>query len=159
HSPQRPQEGSVGLVVEAARADALDAFEWYCFACRALVHRIEVKVEHLVKDLPPLYEAFYADEKARKCKNCGAVHPGKRRPSGWLKIRRRQPQATRYFLTAFASHASPLPGRCGTTAKPSAISSGSAKILSAQSIYSRKWAVGVAASRCALTSGKRCEDI
>jgi 3-hydroxyanthranilate 3,4-dioxygenase len=86
HSPQRPQEGSVGLVVEAARADALDAFEWYCFECRALVHRIEVKVEHLVKDLPPLYEAFYADEKARKCKNCGAVHPGKRPPPGWVKI-------------------------------------------------------------------------
>src|SRR6516165_8380564 len=86
HSPQRPQEGSVGLVVEAARADPLDAFEWYCFECRALVHRIEVKVEHLVKDLPPLYEAFYADEKARKCKNCGAIHPGKRPPPGWVKI-------------------------------------------------------------------------
>jgi 3-hydroxyanthranilate 3,4-dioxygenase len=77
HSPQRPQEGSVGLVVEAARPDELGAFEWYCFECRALVHRIEVKVQHLVKDLPPLYEAFYADEKARKCKNCGAIHPGK----------------------------------------------------------------------------------
>jgi 3-hydroxyanthranilate 3,4-dioxygenase len=86
HSPQRPQEGSVGLVVEAARPDELDAFEWYCFDCRALVHRIEVKVEHLVKDLPPLYEAFYADEKARKCKNCGAIHPGKRPPPGWVKI-------------------------------------------------------------------------
>jgi 3-hydroxyanthranilate 3,4-dioxygenase len=58
HSPQRPQEGSVGLVVEAARPGELDAFEWYCFECQALVHRIEVKVEDLVKDLPPLYEAF-----------------------------------------------------------------------------------------------------
>jgi 3-hydroxyanthranilate 3,4-dioxygenase len=86
HSPQRPQEGSVGLVVEAARPDALDAFEWYCFECGALVHRIEVKVQHLVKDLPPLYEAFYADEKARKCKVCGAVHPGKKPPAGWVKI-------------------------------------------------------------------------
>src|SRR5262245_48118045 len=44
HCPQRPQEGSVGLVVEAARPDELDAFEWYCFECHALVHRIEVKV-------------------------------------------------------------------------------------------------------------------
>ena len=68
HSPQRPQEGSVGLVVEAARPHELDAFEWYCFECHALVHRVEVKVQHLVKDLPPLYEAFYADEEARKCK-------------------------------------------------------------------------------------------
>ena len=86
HSPQRPQEGSVGLVVEAARPHELDAFEWYCFECHALVHRIEVKVQHLVKDLPPLYEAFYADAAARKCKNCGAIHPGKRPPAGWVKI-------------------------------------------------------------------------
>ena len=86
HSPQRPQEGSVGLVVEAARPDELDAFEWYCFECHALVHRVEVKVQHLVKDLPPLYEAFYADTAARKCKNCGAMHPGKKPPPGWVKI-------------------------------------------------------------------------
>jgi hypothetical protein len=46
-------------VVEAARPDELDAFEWYCFECQARVHRVEVKVRHLVKDLPPLYEAFF----------------------------------------------------------------------------------------------------
>jgi len=86
HSPQRPQAGSVGLVVEAARPHAFDAFEWYCFECRALVHRIEVKVAHLVKDLPPLYEAFYADTNARKCKACGAIHPGKKPPSGWVTL-------------------------------------------------------------------------
>ncbi|MGZ3326370.1 MAG: 3-hydroxyanthranilate 3,4-dioxygenase, partial [Xanthobacteraceae bacterium] len=85
HSPQRP-EGSIGLVVEAARPDELDAFEWYCFECQALVHRVEVKVRHLVKDLPPLYEAFYADARARKCKACGAIHPGKKPPPGWAKI-------------------------------------------------------------------------
>jgi 3-hydroxyanthranilate 3,4-dioxygenase len=86
HSPQRPQEGSIGLVVEAARSHELDAFEWYCFECQALVHRIEVKVQHLVKDLPPLYEAFYADEQARKCKSCGTIHPGKKPPPGWVKL-------------------------------------------------------------------------
>jgi len=86
HSPQRPQEGSVGLVVEAARPQELDAFEWYCFECHGLVHRIEVKVQHLVKDLPPLYEAFYADAAARKCKACGAIHPGKKPPAGWVKL-------------------------------------------------------------------------
>ena len=36
--------GSIGLVVESARPTELDAFEWYCFECGALVHRIEVKV-------------------------------------------------------------------------------------------------------------------
>ena len=78
HAPQRPA-GSIGLVVEPKRydADPLDAFEWYCFECGALVHRVELKVEHLVRDLPPVYEKFFADEKARTCDNCGALHPGK----------------------------------------------------------------------------------
>jgi 3-hydroxyanthranilate 3,4-dioxygenase len=85
HSPQRPQD-SIGLVVEAARPHELDAFEWYCFECGTLVHRIEVKVQHLVKDLPPLYEQFYNDPAARKCKKCGAVHPGRNPPVGWSRI-------------------------------------------------------------------------
>jgi 3-hydroxyanthranilate 3,4-dioxygenase len=85
HSPQRPQD-SIGLVVEAARPSELDAFEWYCFECGTLVHRIEVKVQHLVKDLPPLYESFYRNDAARTCRQCGAVHPGRKPPPGWAKI-------------------------------------------------------------------------
>jgi 3-hydroxyanthranilate 3,4-dioxygenase len=86
HSPQRPG-GSIGLVVEPQRtAEQKDGFEWYCFECGALVHRVEVKVTHLVRDLPPLYEAFFNDKKARICKKCGAVHPGKKPPSGWANI-------------------------------------------------------------------------
>ena len=78
---------SIGLVVEPNRQpDELDAFEWYCFECGTLVHRIEVKVTHLVRDLPPLYEAFFADERARTCRKCGALHPGKKPPAGWAKI-------------------------------------------------------------------------
>jgi 3-hydroxyanthranilate 3,4-dioxygenase len=86
HSPQRPQPGSVGLVVEAARPNDVDGFEWFCFTCGALVHRIEVKVQHLVKDLPPLYEAFYADDTARTCKKCGALHPGRTPPAEWVSL-------------------------------------------------------------------------
>jgi 3-hydroxyanthranilate 3,4-dioxygenase len=86
HSPQRPA-GSIGLVVEPQRHDdELDGFEWYCFECGVLVHRVELRVKHLVKDLPPLYEAFYADDAVRKCKNCGAIHPGKKPPPGWANI-------------------------------------------------------------------------
>jgi len=86
HSPQRPA-GSIGLVVEPQRQpEELDGFDWYCFECGALVHRVEVKVKHLVRDLPPLYEAFYADAKARKCKKCGAIHPGKKPPPGWAQF-------------------------------------------------------------------------
>jgi 3-hydroxyanthranilate 3,4-dioxygenase len=87
HSPQRPEEGSVGLVVEPKRqSDQMDAFEWYCFSCETRVHRVELNLKSIVRDLPPLYQAFYADEKARTCKNCGSVHPGKTPPAGWVKI-------------------------------------------------------------------------
>ncbi len=86
HSPQRPQPQSIGLVVEPARPDALDGFEWYCFECGERVHRIDVKVRHVVRDLPPLYDAFFADTAARTCKKCGTLHPGKKPPAGWAEI-------------------------------------------------------------------------
>ncbi|MGW0808100.1 3-hydroxyanthranilate 3,4-dioxygenase [Nonomuraea sp. NPDC002799] len=76
HSPQRPVPGSIGLVVEYARAKGnLDAFEWYCVNCHHLVHRAEVQVKSIVDDLPPIFQAFYEGE--RTCPQCGAEHPGK----------------------------------------------------------------------------------
>lgn len=76
HSPQRPEPGSVGLVVEKVRPkDVNDAFEWYCPKCWARVHRVEVNVQDIVTDLPPLFERFYAGD--RKCPQCGHSHPGK----------------------------------------------------------------------------------
>lgn len=87
HSPQRPQEGSIGLVVEPKRqVGELDAFEWYCFECNALVHRVEVQLKSIVRDLPPLYEAFYGDEQAKTCKFCNSLHPGKTPPEGWVQL-------------------------------------------------------------------------
>ena len=87
HSPQRPQEGSVGLVVEGTRrAGDKDGFEWFCFGCGEKVHRVEVEVKDIVKDLPPLFQAFYGDEAARTCKSCGTVHPGKEPPAGWVNL-------------------------------------------------------------------------
>jgi 3-hydroxyanthranilate 3,4-dioxygenase len=75
HSPQRPA-GSVGLVVEKARPPGVDdGFEWYCPACGGLVHRIEVHVKNIVTDLPPMFDYFYSG--ARKCPDCGHVHPGR----------------------------------------------------------------------------------
>ena len=87
HSPQRPMEGSVGLVVESVRAPgARDGFEWFCFGCGDLVHRVELIVTDIVRDLPPLFSAFYADETLRTCRSCGALHPGKQPPPGWVSI-------------------------------------------------------------------------
>ena len=86
HSPQRPMPGSIGLVVESPRGTEPDGFEWFCFECGHLVHRIEVGLTNIVTDLPPLYEAFYANEHARTCSHCGAVHPGKTPPPGWVSL-------------------------------------------------------------------------
>jgi 3-hydroxyanthranilate 3,4-dioxygenase len=87
HSPQRPQEGSVGLVVEGTRrAGDKDGFEWFCFECGEKVHRVEVEVKDIVKDLPPLFQAFYGNEAARTCKSCSTVHPGKEPPAGWVSL-------------------------------------------------------------------------
>jgi 3-hydroxyanthranilate 3,4-dioxygenase len=84
HSPQRPQPDSIGLVVEGTRrAGDRDGFEWFCFNCGALVHRVELEIKDIVVDLPPLFNAFYGDANARTCKACGAVHPGKTPPPGW----------------------------------------------------------------------------
>ena len=77
HSPQR-QADTIGLVIEMPRPEgALDAFEWYCPSCHNLVHRAEVRLKSIVRDLPPTFEKFYSSEEARRCKNCGTVHPGR----------------------------------------------------------------------------------
>jgi 3-hydroxyanthranilate 3,4-dioxygenase len=77
HSPQRGPN-TIGMVVEMPRPDGqLDAFEWYCPSCHTLLHRAEVRLKSIVKDLPPLFEKFYASEEFRKCKKCGTVHPGR----------------------------------------------------------------------------------
>ncbi|MBL4784349.1 MAG: 3-hydroxyanthranilate 3,4-dioxygenase [Cohaesibacteraceae bacterium] len=87
HSPQRPVPGSIGLVVEGVRRESdIDGFEWFCFGCGSKVHRVEVRVTDIVKDLPPLFEAFYGSDQERKCGNCGVVHPGNKPPEGWVSL-------------------------------------------------------------------------
>lgn len=83
HSPQRPEPGSVGLVIERQRpAGVVDGFEWYCPGCHAMLHRVEVQLKSIVKDLPPLFEQFFSSMEARTCRRCAAVHPrpDERRP-------------------------------------------------------------------------------
>jgi 3-hydroxyanthranilate 3,4-dioxygenase len=78
HSPQRPEPGSIGLVMERVREEGtLEKFQWYCPNCNALVHEVELQVRDIVIDLPPVFTAFYEDEDARLCRNCGHLHPGK----------------------------------------------------------------------------------
>ena len=78
HSPQRPEAGSIGLVVERVREEGtLEKFQWYCPECDHMVHEVELQVRDIVADLPPVFQAFYADEAARTCAKCGTLHPGK----------------------------------------------------------------------------------
>jgi 3-hydroxyanthranilate 3,4-dioxygenase len=78
HSPQRPEAGSIGLVIERVREEGtLEKFQWYCENCDALVHEVELQVRDIVTDLPPVFNAFYEDEQARVCRQCGTLHPGK----------------------------------------------------------------------------------
>lgn len=87
HSPQRPVPGSIGLVVEGTRSPQnQDGFEWFCFNCGAMVHRVQLTITDIVKDLPPLFEAFYNSTDNRTCDKCGTVHPGKQPPQGWVNI-------------------------------------------------------------------------
>lgn len=77
HSPQRPVLDSVGLVIEQQRTvGELDAFEWYCPRCHALIHRAELQLASIVTDLPVVFAGFYDSVSARTCA-CGWLHPGR----------------------------------------------------------------------------------
>ena len=78
HSPQRPEPGSLGLVIELKRpAGEKDAFVWFCEKCSHQVQRSELQLESIVDDLPPVFKAYYEDPSARVCPNCGHQNPGK----------------------------------------------------------------------------------
>ena len=73
HSPQRPAN-TVGLVIEQARpVQADDHLRWYCRKCGSVVYDAGFHLEDLGKQLKPIIEQFYADEKLRTCRKCGQV--------------------------------------------------------------------------------------
>ena len=77
HSPQRDAD-SIGLVIERVREQGtLEKFRWYCANCNGIVHEVELQVNDIVEDLPPVFKAFYDSEEARTCPTCGTLHPGK----------------------------------------------------------------------------------
>ena len=73
HSPQRPAD-TVGLVVERRRRPGEhDGFQWYCERCGQLLHEEFIELTDIEKQLPPVFERFYANRTARTCKHCGTV--------------------------------------------------------------------------------------
>ena len=73
HSPQRPPD-TVGLVVERRRRPGeRDGFQWYCDRCGHLLHRELLELTDIERQLPPVFERFYASLQRRTCSRCGTV--------------------------------------------------------------------------------------
>jgi len=73
HSPQRPAN-TIGMVVERKRRPGeQDHLQWYCDGCGELLYDAAFELVDLGKQLKPIIENFYSDEKLRTCKNCGTV--------------------------------------------------------------------------------------
>ena len=73
HSPQRGAD-TVGLVIERERrAGELDGFQWYCERCGNILYEEFIALTDIEKDLPALFERFYASRERRTCKNCGTL--------------------------------------------------------------------------------------
>lgn len=73
HSPQRPA-GTIGMVIERQRRQGeLDHLRWYCEKCGDILHDAAFELEDLGSQLKPIIEEFYADQRLRTCKKCGAV--------------------------------------------------------------------------------------
>ena len=71
HSPQR-FENTVGLVIERKRHEnELDGFQWYCDKCNSLLYEKYIPLTDIVTQLPPLFNAFWENENARNCNECG----------------------------------------------------------------------------------------
>jgi len=105
HSPQRPEAGSLCLVVERQRPQGeADAFQWNCARCGTRVQRYELQLQNIVADLPPVFKGFYATTDAeRRCPQCGEIHPGRDFQS-WHRV----------FAESFAHpQALPLAGGAG----------------------------------------------
>jgi 3-hydroxyanthranilate 3,4-dioxygenase len=82
HSPQRGA-GTVGIVVERRRrADELDGFSWYCENCGHQLHLERLHVHDIEKQLPPLFQRFFASVERRTCSVCGTILPAPGRTPG-----------------------------------------------------------------------------
>ena len=73
HSPQRVAN-TVGLVIEYPRPEGMmDALEWYCEHCNALLYREKFALDDIEKDMPAIFDNYYSDTKKRTCEKCSSV--------------------------------------------------------------------------------------
>ena len=80
HSPRRPA-GTVGLVLERYRtAGELDGFQWYCENCGNKLYEEYAEITDIVAQLPPIMNAFWANDDLRTCKVCGTYMEAPAKP-------------------------------------------------------------------------------
>ena len=73
HSPQRFKD-TIGIVIEFRREEGvLDSFQWYCDQCDHLLHEVDIDLENIVTQLPPLFDSYWNDLTARTCVKCGSI--------------------------------------------------------------------------------------
>ncbi|RJP40933.1 MAG: 3-hydroxyanthranilate 3,4-dioxygenase [Phycisphaerales bacterium] len=73
HSPQRGPN-TVGLVIERKRPEGQnDHLRYYCEKCDNILFDPEFYLTDIARQLKPLMETFWGDEKLRTCKKCGTV--------------------------------------------------------------------------------------
>jgi len=73
HSPQRGPN-TVGLVIEQKRADGMeDGLAWFCENCHNELYREPFMLDNIEKDMPVIFDKFYANEEKRKCDKCGNI--------------------------------------------------------------------------------------
>ena len=74
HSPRR-SANTIGLVIERKRLPhEKDGFLWFCEGCGHKLHQEFIHLTDIVKDLPPVFDRYYADKKHTTCKKCGREH-------------------------------------------------------------------------------------
>ena len=79
HSPQRPEAGSIGLVIERVREEGtLEKFRWYCARVRRRGPRGRgAGPRHRHRPAAAVQAPSTRASRPAPARNCGAVHPGK----------------------------------------------------------------------------------
>ena len=74
HSPRFAPDSYLLVMERKRRLGEVDRFQWYCPNCDALLHEIECVVDDYRNDpVSKAYAAFFDNEVARTCRQCGEV--------------------------------------------------------------------------------------
>ena len=64
--------GIISLVERKRFKGELDGFRWYCDECHQKLYEEFLPLTDIVKQLPPIFDGFWANDNARSCESCSA---------------------------------------------------------------------------------------